>query len=452
MDLLDQIRTSQGQLPTRGVSLVNETRAGSADGPLLAFELANPQDIAHNPSRFRVNATLEDIAFLGRDTLLSVAQATGPLFGASAHESVFDWQSAANVARAAVMMQEVANGVKSHLVLNAGIPGDDSHAGLIGKTIVQSQKTGEQFCMYAVSFAIDVQQQDGYAASLPKFPWFKKFSDPDCFDYLFANIDIEDDGQAFLSIVLLSFAREIAPEDFAAMLLCYCEDEAAARDILMSLRDEGALFEAAFDRGDMFGLLTDEYGLAAREDDIDEGDRQKIARFVQGIVSLHVQGATVDLFRSDEMSGFLAFGSVLAFLWYGFARKLGQVRVGYCQQCGRPFSLAGHRGIPKRFCSDACKTKSKNERQRRINENVRERFLAGDSVEAVAHACYPKDARGVARAKVVRSLRQWVKLRHVVKEGLESGDESLVQRCIDEGIYTAEEVELRRPIARRAKR
>lgn len=459
MDILDQIKTPQGRLPVRNVALVpnSEGREGKGGSPgegglpVLEFSFANPQDIAGNPILARMRAVLEDVAFVGRDTLLSVAKTTGPLFGASARESVLDWQSAANIARAAIMMQEVANGSKPPLVLKSGIGPDESGACLVGKTSVQSALTGEKFLMYAVSFAVDAERAGGYVAMLPRLPWFKKFSGSGCFDYLFVNIDHEG-GRAFLSVVLLSFTREIAPEDFAAMLLCYCDGEEAARSVLGSLRDGNALSGAFLDAGDVLGLLAIGGELFVREEEIDEGDRPKLARLVQGIVSLHVQGATVDLFRSDETTGFLAFNSALAFLWYDFARKLGQVRVGYCQQCGRPFPLSGHRGIPKRFCSEACKTKAKNERQRSANERLRRRFLEGESVEDVARVCYPKDAGGVAREKVLRSLRQWVELRHKVEDELAHDGSLLVQRCIDEGVYTAEEVESRRKVVARKQR
>ena len=62
---------------------------------------------------------IEDLAFVDKNGLLPLALQTGPLFGTDVRESLVDWQSAANVARAVVAVQEVVNGGKPLAVLQA---------------------------------------------------------------------------------------------------------------------------------------------------------------------------------------------------------------------------------------------------------------------------------------------------------------------------------------------
>ena len=78
---------------------------------------------------------------------------------------------------------------------------------------------------------------------------------------------------------------------------------------------------------------------------------------------------------------------------------------------------------------------------------VRERFLAGESVETIARECYPHDARGVAMKKVRTLLHSWVRLRHMVEAELAVGEDVLTNRCVREGVCTSEEVQARRRVA-----
>lgn len=458
MDILDQVKTPQGRVPVCDACVTGrpEAQGGndsfSGSEPCFRFTLASPNDVAADARLRRLDATLEDVAFIDSASLLDVARGIGPLFGASCTESLQDWQSAAEVARATVMMQEVVNGAKPLSMLR-GADSTEGFGGLVAKTLVGGGRDGgrggngsdsaDGFAMYALSFPVDARREGGYVSALPRMPWFRKFaSEEDGFNYVFANIDDYQEDGAFLSIVLLSFKREITSADFVAMLLCFCENGEQAQSVMASIARER--FEAIDvpEGQDAFGLLEREGMPVAIEAELAEEDVPQLAKLVQGIVSLHLQGATVDLFRASEEDGFLAFDSALAYLWYGFARKLGQIRVGYCQQCGKPFSLAGHRGIPKRFCSDTCKTKAKNERQRKLVQEVRNRFVAGESVDAIVRACYPGEAHGVAAKKVRVLLHRWVQLRHMVEEGVALGDEALANRCVGEGVCTLEEVDM----------
>lgn len=447
MDMLDQIKTPQGRFPVKAARIEYEPCCSHPAFPQIVFDFVDPRELAASKERKRA-ATLEDIAFLDRESVLSVAALTGPLFGAAASELLLDWQNAANIAHAVALLQEAVNGMRPVFLLDASKRSE----GFVAKTFVKNTLSGAAFKLYAVSFPMEQRQECGYAACLPEMPWFRKFRDADRFDYAFASLDEDQDGSSFLSVVLFSFDREISPLDFAAVLLYLHENNAAAvHDILSTIHGDTAFVQQEPSHGGSFDLIKAGKALKATEAALDQDDLGELARLVQAVVSLHVTGAKVDVFRSNDVDGFITFENYLSSLWYGFSRRLGKIKVGYCQQCGKPFSLASHRGIPKRFCSEACKTAAKNKRQRDLQEKVRRSFLEGMSVKEVARASYPKDARSVAAEKVRASLRQWVELRHRVERELAEDTDALAVRCLQEGVYAAEDVKrFRKRAARKA--
>lgn len=462
MDILEQVRTPQGRFPVSGVSIV----AGSgAAGPMLSFTFADPRDIASGLVALDSAATLFDLAFLTRETLEDTARAIGPLFGAASAEPVLDWQSAAETAHAVMLMQASVNATRPIELLDVSC----SDGGCVAKTEVFNAATGASFSMYAASFRLYGGAEGPYARCMPSMPWLRRFSETGRFDYVLASVDAEPGEDPYLSLVLMSFDREIAPSDFAAVLLCSCRDESVARHILSQVRgdvafmrpsaesdgatvasDEGIAADAAF--ASRFNLLDCGEGLEVAAARITEADAPSIAKLVQAAVSLHVQDVAVDVFRSSDVDGFLIFGSHLAYLWYGFSRKLGTVKVGYCQQCGRAFSLAGHRGIARRFCCESCKTDAKNERQRLIQADIRRRFMEGETVPDIACACFPVNASSVGCKKVLASLSTWVELRHRIDDALAEGDDALLRRCVAEGVMTAEDAARRLRAVKRRRR
>ncbi len=463
MDILEQIRTPQGRFPVNGVQVV----AGS-DAPVLSFVFADPRDIASGLVASDSSATLFDLAFLRSETLKDTACATGPLFGAASAEPVLDWQSAAETAHAVMLMQNAVNGTRPIALLDASC----SEEGCVAKTDVFNAATGARFSMYAVSFRLYGGAEGPYARCMPHMPWFRRFSEAGRFDYVLASIDGEPGETPYLSLVLMSFDREIAPSDFAAVLLCSCQDEAAARHIASQVSGDVAFMRPSAEGVDAaaasaegtagcaeagayegwFDLLGCGEGLEVTAARLTEADAPLLAKLVQAAVSLHVQGVSVDVFRSSDVDGFLTFGSYLSYLWYSFSRKLGAVKVGYCQQCGRAFSLAGHRGIARRFCSESCKTDAKNERQRLIQADIRRRYAEGETVAGIARACFPANASSVGCEKVRASLSAWVELRHRIDDALAEGDDALMRRCVAEGVMSAEDAARRLRAAKRRKR
>lgn len=166
----------------------------------------------------------------------------------------------------------------------------------------------------------------------------------------------------------------------------------------------------------------------------------------------------MDVFAADERTGHLSFASRLSWLWYDFSRRLDVARIGYCARCRRPFSLVGHRGVDRRFCSQACKTAAKNERSHRRRDALRRDFLAGAPVEEVASRYFEGDDPADARAKALRELETWPALKHAVDEavGRDGWRAPLLARCRAEGldverILTSRRREELRRLARRAR-
>ena len=213
MNVIDQLKTPQGRIPVHDVRLVQ------GESPYLEFVPANAAERFTTPDqampRPASQTGIEDLAFVDKNGLLPLALQTGPLFGTDARESLADWQSAANVARAVVTVQEVVNGGKTLAVLQADE--ESQSEALVAKTLVKNVETGNDFSIFAISFAVDAARENGYVAHMPSMPWLKKFVG-DEFDYVIGDIEHDPDGIDYLTVTLFSFEREITPLDFALVL------------------------------------------------------------------------------------------------------------------------------------------------------------------------------------------------------------------------------------------
>lgn len=218
---------------------------------------------------------------------------------------------------------------------------------LVVKSIISDTHSSRKFSVFAFSQPLASSEIDAYRTHLPLMPWSQRFQDKQEVDY--SLVTIEKDGAIdYLTITLISFKKLVSPADFSAILQSFYHIDPNQSDYLagnMNSRDRSPLLEA--------GRLSEEASL------IDRNDESALARLVQVIASVHLQNVRVDVFRSNESDDFLRFDTRLSYLWYRFAKNLGSVKIGYCQQCGRAFSLAGHRGIPRRFCSQTCKPKQR---------------------------------------------------------------------------------------------
>ncbi len=108
---------------------------------------------------------------------------------------------------------------------------------LVAKTLVKNVETGNDFSIFAISFAVDASIENGYVAHMPNMPWLKKFVG-DEFDYVIGDIEHDPDGADYLTVTLFfSFECEIAPLDFALVLSCFYDGAHAAALIDQAKKD-----------------------------------------------------------------------------------------------------------------------------------------------------------------------------------------------------------------------
>ena len=452
MDPFAQTRTSQGAVPCRRVEPVN------AQGPCelatctsFRFDPVAAQDLAAWRAERAQGAVsggksmgLLELAMcvsqqqghieVFRESLLSFARATGPLFAsddgagvASAPrqdglitEPLFAWSSAALMASLALVLQEIVNG--SMPVKGAAVLGN------LVKRHVRNPQTGAEFDLITISRLIDT----AYACDLADPAFMRREERDGRITYTFMLR--EDMEQAsVVDMIVASFEREMSLSDYLMMsqvLEFGDEVDAAARE-RFALTDDRPAPAADADYG--FAAVDN---LLGAEEPLDEDDKPAVASLVHALVAAHLLHARVDVFSADENTGHLRFPTYLGWLWYDFSCRLDVARIGYCARCRKPFSLVGHRGIDRRFCSEACKTAAKNERTRNRRNALREAFLAGEGVAALAHRYYPDETAAAGGAKVRRELETWPKLKHEVDDAIEAEGwhAGLLARCRAEGL------------------
>ena len=425
LELHDQIKTTRGMLPSKAASFGFRDERGP-NGECIDFELFSPGEalsFSPNASAFGSNLALEsiglllksggDIAEIRKDELRDIAALTGPLFGISSRESIVAWRCVVLMAHDVIGFQESVNGNKS-----LSFPKNR-----VVKTVVENPETGNEFTIYAVSFEIGSPGASEYEEFLPAFPWFRKFRSGDSFDYIFAQ-DEHIEGDVFLSVFLISFSAEITTFDFAAVLGYLKHDMRIGNQVLEFFGKEAGFDEALQAASFTYGIIATSELLKIREVTIEQGDVPHIQKIVHALISLHLQGIAIDVFCADENDGFMVFENYLSYLWYEFAIKLDRVKIGYCEQCGKGFSLSGHRGIPRRFCSDACKTKAKNARAKKKRDDIRLCFTAGQPVEDIVRTYYPDITTEEAIRKIEKNLNSWRDLKNDADVSIVSGDAS----------------------------
>ncbi len=459
MDLMDQLRTTQGRFPVRlaecslegGLSQAN-IRFAFDDSGAVAADGAKSK----NGGRLR-EFSVEDLAFLyGSDGRLDhmvisdLALRSGPLFGAHAEEAVADWVTESHMIKDVVTLQEVLNGQKSYMLVNGNL--ETGQGALVAKSHVRNPVTHNSFDMYSFTVNIVEGTTDAFFSEMSSFPHFKKFSTAGMYDYAFFDKGRDDDG-SFLTVTLFAFKREITAHDFAVVVNTFSEEEDAGEDSFEELWEQASK-EIGLSQSE---LPANYYGLSDELEIVDalsdKKDAPHLQKLVHAIISLHLQGIGIDVFRSTESDDFMVFPNYLSYLWYRFSRQLGQVKIGYCEMCGRGFSLAGHRGIARSFCSERCKTKAKNDRVRRQRDSCRELFIQQQmSVLQVAKTVYAEELSDNVRTNKKKTIDQAVKLvqkslrgypafKHLVDEDLLAGKGApFVRRCVEEGVLSAKDV------------
>lgn len=428
MGVFSQLRTSRGAVRVQGV--VTE-RAGKAcalqDADSFSFIPVPPTRLAlepHVPSAMESGQTGDGLIALAtcaqkarggvavrKESLLEFAHKYGPLFGRSPVESILSWGSAVQLADLAVTIQRVVNDPKLSMLLEAS-------AGL-QKDRITNAATGVSFDLYDVVRPCTPD----YLSWLGGAQFIRREVADERFDYAMMLCS-PDEG--FVEFLVASFKSEVTASDYLALCAALGLDERAGRDLRAFLEiDEAKLGASSYDLGAGESFKREECAFGPQDIGV-------LSFLVRSVVFVHLRDAHVDPFQSDEATGYLSFNSLLSWLWFDFSKCLDAVKVGYCEKCGRAFSLVGHRGQKRRFCSQQCKTEAKNERMRKRRDDVRAGFVAGKSVSELATEFLGDEVDHDEAEKRVRSyLRTWPALkreldRALATDGIQS---DLIRRC-----------------------
>lgn len=425
---LSQTKTVQGFIPFKAVKTIKPQVGQSPSDTLLAFDLYRPVELSElkrnaSPMHSERHADLIKLASCVEPTgnpeppirmdvgnIVEFARQTGPLFGVSDTELVRDWAYAAVSALVAVRIQEFLNGNCNVAKVSA--------IRQIDKVVITSAADRSSFSMYSIYLGIS----GGYAACFKSLPIIRRIESNDGFFYAFVSAT----GDAAGSVVefrVFSFDHELTLEDFETLKLLLAlsdDDSRAALQHLKLVPSEQSYYDIAPDAS-----------IVPQNRPLDDTDKGALTALVQALVIAHLSGAHVDVFQGSESTGFLSFDSYLSWLWFDFSRKLSTVRIGYCEQCGRAFSLAGHRGMERKYCSEKCKTDAKNEKTRQETLEIRRRFSLGQSINEIAEATERRPDY------IRKQLSKWTQLKHELEDDLaENGfnGSNLLKRCGSEGL------------------
>lgn len=425
---LSQTKTVQGFIPFKGVKTIGPQVGQTPSDTLLAFDLYRPVELSElkqnaSPMHSERHADLIKLAScveptgtpespirMDVDNIVDFARQTGPLFGVRDTELVRDWAYAAVSALVAVRIQEFLNGNCSIAKVSA--------IRQIDKVVITSEADRSSFSMYSIYLGIS----GGYAACFKSLPIIRRIESNDGFFYAFVSAT----GDAAGSVVefrVFSFDHELTLEDFETLKLLLAlsdDDSRAALQHLKLVPSEQSYYDIAPDAS-----------IVPQNRPLDDTDKGALTALVQALVIAHLSGAHVDVFQGSESTGFLSFDSYLSWLWFDFSRKLSTVRIGYCEQCGRAFSFAGHRGMERKYCSEKCKTDAKNEKTRQETLEIRRRFSLGQSINEIAEATERRPDY------IRKQLSKWTQLKHELEDDLaENGfnGSNLLKRCGSEGL------------------
>lgn len=425
---LSQTKTVQGFIPFKGVKTVGPQVGQSPSDTLLDFDLYRPVELSElkqnaSPMHSERHADLIKLAScveptgnpespirMDVDNIVEFARQTGPLFGVRDTELVRDWAYAAVSALVAVRIQEFLNGNCSIAKVSA--------IRQIDKVVITSEADRSSFSMYSIYLGIS----GGYAACLKSLPIIRRIESNDGYFYAFVSATGDVAGSV-IEFRVFSFDHELTLEDFETLKLLLALSDDDSRTALQHLKlvsSEQSYYDIAPDAS-----------IVPQNRPLDDTDKGALTALVQALVIAHLSGAHVDVFQGSESTGFLSFDSYLSWLWFDFSRKLSTVRIGYCEQCGRAFSLAGHRGMERKYCSEKCKTDAKNEKTRQETLEIRRRFSLGQSINEIAEATERRPDY------IRKQLSKWTQLKHELEDDLaENGfnGSNLLKRCGSEGL------------------
>ncbi len=214
-------------------------------------------------------------------------------------------------------------------------------------------------------------------------------------------------GPHILEVTIFRFEHELSISDFGFLKRLLQQAEINIPEDEMEARLVGQMPAAPIAREQSIYALSDNAQFDFTESRrLEEADADAMTALVQALASAHLGGVQVDIFRGTQNTGFLSFECYLSYLWFDFAHTMETVTIGYCEQCRKAYSLKDHRGIERRYCSTACKTKAKNERARSAVARIRAGYLEGRSIEELAEAMLGSTSRANLSA-VRKKLSSW---------------------------------------------
>lgn len=425
-----QTKTVQGFVPflKAECQMCREQPSERKEESSFTFDLIAPEDIAHhvrnkdeNMLRPQAPVSLVDFGSClemkeGRpepkeQLLFDLARLTGPMFGgADGVETVRSWSYAAYAALLACRIQECANRRKPVAVLSA------MHA--VNKSVVKNGNGMKLFTVVDVA----LNPYGEYAAVFAGLPIVRRSTKSNAYEYAFA-VQTEDESESpFIEFIVVRLDHELTVSEFKYLLQVFDAAEGAEA----ALREKADLVESR--------IRWDQEEMVLEHSSLEDDDVPALEALVQVMIAAHLGNVRVDVFQGDRETGFLSFDSYLSWLWYDFSRSLSTVTLGYCESCGRAFSLVGHRGIDRRYCCESCKTKAKNQRTANQRDKVRALFLKeGLSVPEIASRVGASGRAG--EAMVRKNLSQWVKLKHLLSDELSECNfrmAPLFYRCLGE--------------------
>lgn len=454
MPLEAQTKTSQGFIPFEGGCVQHQDGLSltfdafcKTDKPafqsddVLTFNLYSPQECARRETdlqndSWRRPSAQTSLVNLGvclrrnddtgewepdAATLVNFAQGSGPLFGKeNGQESYLSWAYAADTAFIAIRLQECANGKRSPRTL---------------KTLKRLKKLclngNDALSVYGVSFRMGPEHDP----MLDQLPLVRRTFGVGQIFYAFVYEIPNENQQALsslhtISCMVVAVSEELTRQEFHLLFHMLCSS--ANLDVQPELETIALeyLSPTLADINQSSLLLSE--GAFHTVDTFSENDLPALETLVQTMTAANLSSAQVDPFLGDRVTGFLSFKSLYSWLWYDFAHNSDAASIGYCEECGRPFSLVGHRGIERRYCSQACKTAAKNDRSRKQRDQARAKFMKGASVPQIAQELYGGTKADEKRVR--EQLSQWVQLKHVLENELQDNRTDMLSRCIQEGL------------------
>ena len=425
-----QTKTVQGFVPFLKVAWqMGSSEAGACgeEGSFI-FDLIAPEDMEHyirkngeSTLHPQEPASLVDFGSClemengapkaNEELLFKLAQTTGPMFGGDdGVEMLRSWSYAAYAALLVCRIQECANRRKPVAVLSA------LHA--VNKSVVKDADGATLFTVIDVA----LNPYAEYAVVFEGLPVVRRSTRDDGYEYAFAVPTKDESEFPFIEFIVVRLDHELAVPEFKYLLQMFGASEGAKA--VLRKKTDLANSPETWNQDNM--ML--EHAI------LEDADIPALEALVQVMIAAHLSNVRVDVFQGNQETGFLSFDSYLSWLWYDFSRGLSAVTLGYCESCGRAFSLVGHRGIERRYCSESCKTDAKNKRTAIQRDKVRALFLE-EALSVYEIAARMGMAGSVGESSIRKNLSQWVKLKHMLSDELSESDfgaSPLFNRCLEE--------------------